>query len=180
MYRVIPILEPERGQGRDADPGQASDSHPDPKARALAVALHDLAWLLPRTVDLDVEADRGPRLRTLPASELEVMRLLVRRPGLTVGDVARELGLQRTNASTAMAALVGRGLLARTQDPADRRVVRLSPTARATEERDVREQAWAAALAHRLERLAPAQRARALACADPLRALVSVLASERS
>jgi DNA-binding MarR family transcriptional regulator len=162
MYRVIPILS-----------NAASTS----EERALAAALHDLAWLLPRTADVD--AERDPRLRPLPASELEIMRLLVRRPGLTVGDVAGELGLQRTNASTSIRTLIGRGLLQSARDPEDGRVVRLSPTTLATEQRDVREQAWGTALAGRLQRLSTGDRTRLLAAAEPLRALASMLAAER-
>ena len=71
---------------------------PVAQTRELAVTLHDLAWLLPRTLDPQAEAE----LDVLPGSELEVMRLLVRRPGLSVGDVARELGLQPSNASAAV------------------------------------------------------------------------------
>ncbi|HWI71163.1 MAG TPA: hypothetical protein VNT55_04350, partial [Baekduia sp.] len=63
-------------------------------AKDLAVALQDLAWLLPRTIGA-AELQR----ESLPLSELEVMRLLVRRPGLSVGDVASELGLHAPNAS---------------------------------------------------------------------------------
>ncbi|MCW2986771.1 MAG: hypothetical protein JWR63_4341, partial [Conexibacter sp.] len=51
-------------------------------AKRLAVVLQDLAWLLPRTIGA-AELEREP----LPLSELEVMRLLVRRPGLSVGEV---------------------------------------------------------------------------------------------
>ena len=152
-------------------------------ARALAVTLHDLAWLLPRTVDVEavsVDARAGTELDTLPASELEVMRLLVRRPGLTVGEVARELGLQRTNASAAIRTLIGRGLLQRARDADDGRVARLTPTSRAIENRDRREAAWGAALAARLSGLEAADAAAILACAQPLAELARALAGVRS
>ena len=142
----------------------------------LIAVLHDLAWLLPRTID--AQAERDPRLDSLPRSELEIMRLLVRRPGLTVGEVARELGLQRTNASTGIRALVRRGLLASQRDEFDGRVARLTPTALAIRYRDLREQAWAAALDERLEGLGEEERARILACAGPLQALAAALARE--
>ncbi len=142
-------------------------------ARSLAVVLHDLAWLLPRTID----AREATGLDALPLSELEVMRLLVRRPGLTVGEVARELGLQRTNASAAIRTLIGRGLLERTQDASDGRVARLTPTPRAIENRDRRELAWGEALTERLDALDAAEVARVLACAAPLQALADALSA---
>ena len=144
--------------------------------RTLIAALHDLAWLLPRTIDAQAEQD--PALDSLPRSELEIMRLLVRRPGLTVGEVARELGLQRTNASTGIRALVRRGLLSSERDPLDGRVSRLEPTPLAIRHRDLRERAWAAALKQRLGALAEEERARIMACAEPLQALAAALGRE--
>jgi DNA-binding MarR family transcriptional regulator len=76
-------------------------------SRSLAVALYDLAWLLPRTIGL-AAADADP----LPQSELEVMRLLVRQPGLSVNDVAGELGMQSSNVSATIRTLVSRALRA--------------------------------------------------------------------
>jgi DNA-binding MarR family transcriptional regulator len=144
--------------------------------RTLITALHDLAWLLPRTID--VQAGQDPGLDSLPRSELEIMRLLVRRPGRTVGEVARELGLQRTNASTGIRALVLRGLLASERDELDGRVTRLTPTPVAIRNRDLRELAWAAALEQRLGALGEEERERILACAEPMRALAALLARE--
>lgn len=72
----------------------------------LAVVLRDLAWLLPRTIGR--EPDPG---HVLPASELEIMRLLVRRPGLSVNDTAAELRLAPANVSTALRALEALSLI---------------------------------------------------------------------
>src|SRR3954452_2814561 len=114
-------------------------------SKDLAVTLFDLAWLLPRTVGaVDAPGE------ALPLSELEVMRLLVRRPGMSVGDVATELGLQASNVSAAVRALVARGLLERRTDERDARIARLFPTAEASERRDRREDAWGAELQRRL------------------------------
>lgn len=137
----------------------------------LAVVLHDLAWLLPRTIGLDPDADQ-----VLPASELEVMRLLVRRPGCSVNEVAAELRLQAANVSTAIRALEARGLLHRARDPNDARVVRLRPTPRALAHRERQEASWGGALERGLAELPPAQGARLLAAAPALRALATVLA----
>ena len=142
-------------------------------ARDLAVVLHDLGWLLPRTIGL-----AAARQEPLPGSELEVMRLLVRRPGLSVNDVARELGLQPSNASTAIRLLIARGTLERRQDSADARVARLFPTAAAYAARDRREQSWGEQLAGVLGGLPAADRARLTAAVPALRRLAGQLADD--
>jgi len=142
-------------------------------ARDLAVVLHDLAWLLPRTIGL-----AAARQDPLPASELEVMRLLARRPGLSVNDVARELSMQPSNASTAIRALIARGTLQRRRDSADGRVVHLEPTPDAYVARDRREQAWGEALSDVLATLGPPDRQRLVEAAAVLRSLAARLAGE--
>jgi DNA-binding MarR family transcriptional regulator len=136
----------------------------------LAVVLHDLAWLLPRTIGR--EPDPG---HVLPASELEIMRLLVRRPGLSVNDAAAELRLAPANVSTALRALEARGLLERRRDPADGRVVRLHPTDAALAHRSDQERAWGDALAQALTALPKSDAKRTLAATSSLRALAAVL-----
>jgi DNA-binding MarR family transcriptional regulator len=140
------------------------------QARRLAVVLQDLAWLLPRTIGAaELERER------LPLSELEVMRLLVRRPGLRVGDVATELGLHGPNASAAIKALLARGLIERRRDPDDGRVARLHPTPRAIASRDQRETSWGTALRDTLRDLDPDEVSALLAATPALRALAERL-----
>jgi DNA-binding MarR family transcriptional regulator len=141
-----------------------------PTPEGLAVVLHDLAWLLPRTVGREPDARRA-----LPSSELEVMRVLVRRPGLSVSEVAAQLRLQPANVSTAIRALEARGLLARARDDEDGRIVRLNPTARALGHRKRQEGAWGDALERALEELPRADAARLLAAAPALRSLAAAL-----
>jgi len=143
----------------------------DVAARELAVVLHDLAWLLPRTIDPPVQADLEP----MPQSELEVMRLLVRRPGLSLRQVAGVLALQPSNVSATVRALVGGGLLERRPDAGDGRVIRLHPTRAAIEARRTRERAWGAALHAHLNQLGPIEAATAVAAAPALRALAEQL-----
>ncbi|MDA0159056.1 MarR family winged helix-turn-helix transcriptional regulator [Solirubrobacter ginsenosidimutans] len=142
-------------------------------AEDLAVPLFDLAWLLPRTIG----AERDPRW-VLPASELEVMRLLVRRPGASVNDVAAGLRLQPANVSTTVRSLEARGLVERRRDERDGRVVRLHPTALALEHREQQEASWGEALSRALEDLPPADAAQLRAAAPALRALAATLARE--
>jgi DNA-binding MarR family transcriptional regulator len=155
------------------DPASDDPAADDPAARHLAVVLHDLAWLLPRTVGLE-----AGRQDPLPQSELEVMRLLVRRPGLSVNDVARELGMQPSNASTAIRLLIARGTLERQADRADGRVTRLYPTPAAYAARDRRERSWGEALASVLDGLGAGDRRRLAEAAPALRLLAARLAGE--
>lgn len=143
-------------------------------SRDLAVALHDLAWLLPRTIGFEAEVGLEP----LPPSELEVMRLLVRQPGLSVGDVARELGLQPSNTSAATRSLVARGLLHREPDERDGRMSRLTPTPRAQAIRRQREAAWGELLRARLTRLPREEAASLFAAVNALQALAANLPAE--
>jgi DNA-binding MarR family transcriptional regulator len=141
-------------------------------ARALAVALFDLAWLLPRTVGAE-ERQADP----LPRSELEVMRLLGRRPGTNVNTVASELGLQPSNVSTSIRSLVARGLVERRSDETDRRQVQLYLTARAQASRERREQQWGGELAGLLAELTTDERSRLTAALPVLTALAARLSA---
>jgi DNA-binding MarR family transcriptional regulator len=144
------------------------------KSRELAVALHDIAWLLPRTFDPRAELALN---EPLPPTELEVMRLLVRKRELSVGEVARELGLHPSNASAAIRGLLGRGLLERRPDTRDGRISRLTPTAKAQAIRRQREEAWGELLRDRLARLHPTEATELLAAADSLTALAANLSA---
>jgi DNA-binding MarR family transcriptional regulator len=143
------------------------------RSRELAVALHDISWLLARK--LDPWAQEG--LEPLPPTELEVMRLLARAPGLSVGEAARELGLQPSNASAAIRGLLARGLLKRTPDGRDGRIFRLTPTAQAQSVRRRYEGAWGELLRAQLARLPPEDAAQLLGAADSLRALATGLSA---
>jgi DNA-binding MarR family transcriptional regulator len=135
------------------------------------VSLFDLAWLLPRTIGAE---DRQPD--PLPRSELEVMRLLGRRPGANVNTVARDLGLKPSNVSATIRSLVARGLVERRSDPTDGRQVLLHLTSTARASRERRERAWGRELATLLAQLTPDERTRLIAAAPVLRTLAAQLA----
>ncbi|WP_019933067.1 MarR family winged helix-turn-helix transcriptional regulator [Nocardia sp. BMG111209] len=59
-------------------------------------------------------------------SQAEFLRLVGRNPGISVKAAAAEMGLAANSVSTFVTALVHADLLMREQDPADRRVTRLS------------------------------------------------------
>jgi DNA-binding MarR family transcriptional regulator len=139
-------------------------------SKELAVTLFDLAWLLPRTIGAE-----GPGSAALPHSELEIMRLLVRQPGLSVSEVASALDLQSSNVSTAMRSLAARGLIERRRDERDGRVTRLYPTDKAIAHRDEQETAWGEELTRRLAQLPDTKRERLLGAAQALESLAGLL-----
>ncbi|MUL83141.1 MULTISPECIES: MarR family winged helix-turn-helix transcriptional regulator [unclassified Mycolicibacterium] len=87
----------------------------------------------------------------LTQSQGELLRLVGRRPDISVRESAAELSLAPNTASTLVSRLVADGLLTRTPDDTDRRVVRLRLTppaqAIADESRAARRAALAAVLA---------------------------------
>ena len=66
-----------------------------------------------------------PQLR---GAEVELLRLLVTRPGIGISDAAKELYLAGNSVSTLVNQLSRQGYLVRETDPADRRAARLMPT----------------------------------------------------
>jgi len=96
-------------------------------------------------------AGRPSELATLTGAQLELVRLLRRRPGLSVADAARELSVAPNTISTLVRQLGDAGFIARQVDSADRRVARLelTPAIRAKVEawRDRRVETIDAALA---------------------------------
>ena len=67
----------------------------------------------------------------LSGSQIELVRLVRREPGIPVSDAAERLGLAANTVSTLVRRLTDAGLLQRQADPADRRVARLRVTAAA-------------------------------------------------
>ena len=71
---------------------------------------------------------RGFESAQLTESQAELLRLVGRRPGISVNVAAAELGLVANTASTLVSKLAAEGLLVRTVDTTDRRVGRLRLT----------------------------------------------------
>lgn len=67
----------------------------------------------------------------LSGSQIELVRLVRREPGIPVNSAAERLGLAPNTVSTLVRRLTDAGLLQRRADPADRRVARLRVTAAA-------------------------------------------------
>jgi DNA-binding MarR family transcriptional regulator len=96
----------------------------------------------------------------LTASQAELLRLVGRSPGISVREAATELGLVPNTASTLVSRLSADGLLLRTVDEADRRVVRLRLSAPAQAIADRSRVARRAALSAVLDELDEGQRER--------------------
>ena len=74
-------------------------------------------------------AGRPVELSALTGAQLDLVRLVRRRPGVSVGEAAAELRLAPNTVSTLVRQLTAGGVLVRTSDAADRRVARLELTA---------------------------------------------------
>jgi len=95
-------------------------------------------------------SERPAELSRLTGAQLELVRLLRRRPGTSVGEAAAELGLAPNTVSTLVGSLTRAGVVVRTVDDTDRRAARLelaAPVRRRVEAwRDRRTEALRSAL----------------------------------
>ncbi|MFD3617956.1 MarR family winged helix-turn-helix transcriptional regulator [Streptomyces sp. NPDC058676] len=98
---------------------------PETFTEELADALVGVQRLIRRRLRRDMP---DPRLR---GAEVELLRLVVERPGIGISDAAKELCLASNSVSTLVNQLSGQGYLIRETHPADRRAARLLPTAAA-------------------------------------------------
>ncbi|MGA3185368.1 MAG: MarR family transcriptional regulator [Candidatus Dormibacteria bacterium] len=136
----------------DPSPGTAPSTDLD----ALAGRLARAAGRLRRRLNRQVRA--GLDQEPLPEAQLEILRLVNRRPGARVRDVAVELGLAANTVSTLVHRLTDAGLVDRLADAGDGRVarLRLRPVA------ELRLQRWrdrrGEILGARLAELSPADR----------------------
>lgn len=95
---------------------------PETFPEELADALVGVQRLIRRRLRPDMP---GPHLR---GAEVELLRLVVDRPGIGISEAAKELGLAGNSVSTLVNQLSRQGYLVRETDPADRRAARLLPT----------------------------------------------------
>jgi DNA-binding MarR family transcriptional regulator len=145
-----------------------SESFPE----ALADALAGVQRLIRRRLRSGTAA---PRLR---GAEVELLRLVVARPGIGVSEAAKELYLAGNSVSTLVNQLARDGYLNRETDPADRRAARLLPTQAA----DARLHDWrerrTALVRRQVARLDEAERAALEAALPALRKLAVNLHEE--
>jgi DNA-binding MarR family transcriptional regulator len=117
-------------------------------------------------------------METLSNAQVELVRLVRRRPGVSVAEAATELGLAANTVSTLVRQLTDAGLLRRVADADDRRVARLRLTAPAQRRVEQWRDRRAGLVAEAIAGLPAADR-RALARAVPVIAqLAAVLQAE--
>jgi DNA-binding MarR family transcriptional regulator len=97
----------------------------DPQLYHLVVALEEVSWQIRR-----IPARAGAK--PLTRSQVAALRVLHSQPGLTISQVAEQLGMQVSNLSPLIVVLEAKGLVEKVVDAHDRRIVRLRPTAAAT------------------------------------------------
>src|ERR1700756_2269666 len=95
-------------------------------------------------------AGRGFDTTGLTEAQAELLRLVGRRPDISIREAAAELGLVANTASTLVSKLVSDGLLIRAVDAGDRRVGRLRLTRSAQHVADASRAAGRAALSEAL------------------------------
>ncbi|MDX3761806.1 MarR family winged helix-turn-helix transcriptional regulator [Streptomyces mirabilis] len=145
-----------------------SESFPEALADALAGGQRLIRRRLRRGTN-------APRLR---GAEVELLRLVVARPGIGVSEAAKELYLAGNSVSTLVNQLARDGYLNRETDPADRRAARLLPTPAADARlRDWRERRTAL-VRRQVARLDEAERAALEAALPALRKLAANLHEE--
>jgi DNA-binding MarR family transcriptional regulator len=138
----------------------------------LADALVGVQRLIRRRLRREMPA---PQLR---GAEVELLRLVVDRPGIGISDAARELYLASNSVSTLVNQLARQGYLVRETDPADRRAARLLPTPAAEARLSEWRKRRADLVRHQVARLDEAEQ-EALAAAIPaLRHLADNLGEE--
>ncbi|ELS50460.1 MarR family winged helix-turn-helix transcriptional regulator [Streptomyces viridochromogenes] len=116
-----------------------------------------------------------PRLR---GAEVELLRLVVERPGIGVSDAAKELHLAGNSVSTLVNQLGRQGYLVRRTNPADRRAARLLPTPAAETRLSEWRRRRAELVRHQVSRLDEADRETLLAAVPALRRLADTLHEE--
>ena len=141
--------------------------------RDLPTVLRDLAWTVHRLVP---EVAGVP---PLPTTELAVLKQILAAPGITDTELSKRLGMRQSNVSAAVRSLVGRGLVARSVDPDDRRVIRLAPTENAFDARQTIHTVWSGTVQQAMTRLDEDQVDALYSAADALEALDRVLREDR-
>ncbi|MEU3248169.1 MarR family winged helix-turn-helix transcriptional regulator [Streptomyces sp. NPDC006875] len=145
---------------------------PETFPEALADTLAGVQRLIRRRLRGGMTA---PRLR---GAEVDLLRLVMARPGIGVSEAAKELYLAGNSVSTLVKQLARDGYLVRETDPADRRAARLMPTPAAEARlRDWR-QRRAALVRNQVVRLDEADRAALEAALPALRRLAANLHEE--
>ena len=120
-------------------------------------------------------AGRPAELAALTTAQIDLVRLVRRRPGVSVGEAADTLRLAANTVSTLVRQLTEAGLLIRTPDAADRRVARLELTDEMQDKVGAFRDRRVALLAEAMDALPPRDRRRVEGAVDVLRRLAERL-----
>lgn len=118
---------------------------------------------------------RPVELSSMTGSQLELARLVRRRPGISIAGAAEELRLAPNTVSTLVRELTGTGQLLRDVDPTDRRVARLRLSPGLGRKIDAWRDRRVISLAQALERLPDDERERVEAAVPALASLAAEL-----
>jgi DNA-binding MarR family transcriptional regulator len=110
-------------------PGALPSSPPSEAAEPLA-GLPELLFEIADQLNLGAPTEAG--LAELPASEIEVLRLVTLFPGCGVMFLSSRTKMHQANISATVRSLVGRNLVVKEPDERDRRAVRLYASSKAT------------------------------------------------
>ncbi len=124
--------------------------------RALADELVDAMSSVRRAVRR--QAGQVEEVARLSNAQVQLVRVVRRKPGISVAEAAAELGVAPNTVSTLVRQLVGTGVLTRRSDPGDHRVARLALVPRVAEGMGVWLERRSAAVAEALASLPPADR----------------------
>jgi DNA-binding MarR family transcriptional regulator len=108
------------------------------------------------------QSGRPAELGPLTTAQLELLRLVRRRPGVSVADAARELSLAANTVSTLVRELSEAGLLIRRMSEADRRVAALELAAHIRQQIDAWRDRRVVALTTAIDELCSGDRDRLL------------------
>ena len=120
-------------------------------------------------------ATRPVELSALTGAQLDLVRLVRRRPGVSVTRAADELGLAGNTVSTLVRQLTDAGMLIRRADDSDRRVARLELTDEMERTVGALRDRRVAVLSAGITALSPADQARLADAVDVLRTLAETL-----
>lgn len=123
-------------------------------------------------------AGRPVELSTLTSSQIDLVRVVWKQPGLSVKEAAEELGLAPNTVSTLVRQLTDEHLLVRRVDPVDRRVARLVLTPAMQRKVAAFRDHRVALLSNAMSRLPPSARRRLPGLVDLLDEVAALLQEE--
>ncbi|HEX4249934.1 MAG TPA: MarR family winged helix-turn-helix transcriptional regulator [Pseudonocardia sp.] len=120
-------------------PGALPSSSPSEVEHPLA-GLPELLFEVADVLNLEAPTEAG--LAELPASELEVLRLVTLFPGCGIMFLSGRTKMHQANISATVRSLVGRDLVVKEPDERDRRAVRLYASTKATQDLELLRKIW--------------------------------------